>query len=107
MDKRTKRAVVLNLTRALAYIDKRGWCQHTLRDDWGQVCASGAIDFGSPRQSWRTASAAQIALEETLCERPDFRPSLILFNDAPDRTKSQVRALFQRTIARLEQELAA
>lgn len=110
MDKRTKRYALNRLVKALAYLDEHGWCQYATKDEKGRVCASGAIDLCvTPNTRYRMATLVQHALELDLPEAwlASRRPSLILFNDAPGRTKHQVRALFTRTIKRLEKELAA
>lgn len=92
------------LTRALALFGSRGqrWCQghmHIGKDKKypnGAYCSIGAISKINTSNQFKARDFLEQAIREQLGH---FCPSIILYNDARDRTFSEIRVVFRRAIA--------
>src|SRR5581483_4767239 len=71
---------------AADYIDKRGWCQNRLHDG-EKVCAVGALIAVSP--DLKVVNTAHEKLIEQVGE------PITLWNDAPNRTATEVTAVMR------------
>ena len=87
------------LQDALALV-RQGWVRGRMekrRGDRVCYCAGGAIDAATPNIGLRFE--ARLTLAEAIPRERRGRPSVVGYNDAPGRTKSDVIALFERAIA--------
>lgn len=77
------------LLKAADIIRERGWCQNTLEDDDGHVCAVNAIILAGGLGSGASGLVR------------DFvgAGSLVGWNNAPERTAEEVIAAFENTAA--------
>lgn len=75
--------------KAADYIREHGWCQGTMRDEKGRVCAMGATEYCGAENWGQLVDAA-------------FRNELggkigvVQFNDRPGRTVEEVLAVFDK-----------
>jgi hypothetical protein len=96
------------LKRARALVAK-GWVQRTFQRG-NCFCAWGAVMRATKSDRLKNAAADALNADPTVrafvTRTTTFsgRGIIIFFNDAPRRTQSQIVALFDRTIARLERQ---
>lgn len=97
------------LTRALVLFGPRGqrWCQHTMRIPKdreykgksypnGAYCSLGALT----KINTSNRPKAQEFLRQAIQKQRGYHDgNIILYNDAPSRTFSGIRAVFRRAIA--------
>lgn len=83
----TSRRLLSPVSRALLdaadYIEKHGWCQHSLQDPNGRVCIFGAIDLVTADPD--VLGNAVVRLSRQVSYYP-----ITAWNDAPERTKQEV-----------------
>ena len=93
------------LRRAEQEIGTRGWCQHTLKDEHGAVCARGAIYLAVAATTdplamawtdYMLTEAADDALSVYLGEH------VTLWNDREGRTVDEVRAALSAAAEKTE-----
>ncbi len=101
LDGLTLSPVLADLYAARDYIEDHGWCQR-FAEDGGRVCTMGgvfAVTGGrscTPEEAVRRQAAFD-ALQETLAGS-GVRGPVSFWNDAPERTKEDVLALYGATI---------
>lgn len=105
MDPNEARAILLE--KAAEVLETDGWCQRVKHAPDGSHCLMGAIEEA------RIKGAPQVyGFYDTLCrlaefgqEIPESGPttpiSLVMWNDAPGRTKDEVISLLRRSAAEL------
>jgi hypothetical protein len=76
--------------KCIDILNERGWCQGMSRDENGRFCALGAIAHASGYNDLTYAELRRAFSRLGQC------PSVVDFNDAPDQTKEEVIAVFQR-----------
>lgn len=83
------------LDNAAKYIDEHGWCQGSLREAEGKVCALGSIMFSrfdsmewKYTQYWKMQGILEKFLK--LPESDSIKPPLAIWNDAQGRTQEEV-----------------
>ncbi|MEU8317129.1 hypothetical protein AB0C33_02065 [Nonomuraea sp. NPDC048881] len=105
--------VMEDLENGLAYIRQHGWCQGSLTNVEGNVCAVGGIMQPIQREittiwlGWshypehadRIAEARHCLNQKVkeLTGLPDM--SIEVYNDSPTRTVEDIEALFEKTLA--------
>jgi uncharacterized protein (UPF0371 family) len=78
------------LLDAADYIDRVGWCQHSLRDDNGRVCAAEALmTVGYTAHDVATYAAAMTALSNFVTSG-EHSMALVKWNDDERRTAAEV-----------------
>lgn len=79
------------LLRAADYLERQGWCQHTMVDTDNNMCVLGAIGFEDAlKQLVPIAPFAALNAAIHLQEFIGNGQTLAVWNDAPWRTKDQV-----------------
>lgn len=87
-------------------MDEHGWCQNTLSDKRGAMCARGVVNKvvnGDPRNFWARSDVRtqmEYALEAHISSFPGFMGSrLVAYNNDPITTYADIRELFEKTAA--------
>lgn len=97
------------LEEALSVLRRRGLAKGVFEDEQGRVCARGALravlwDRTATERAF-VGSAGERALAEAIWDGAEFKgacgPLVAHWNNAPERTQSEVEAAFTRAIARL------
>jgi len=88
-----------DVERAVELLDERGWCQGTLVDSDGRMCALGAVGLaqkerGHPRSIGDTLYLGYLV---------DMTNGVASYNDAPGRTKEEVQDLLMAVAKKLRE----
>ncbi len=80
------------LRDAADLIDRIGWCQHTLRDRNGRVCAAEALMrvAYATHDPAATYAVAMIRLSDFVASGEQFPQAVLDWNDAEERTAGDV-----------------
>lgn len=101
-------AVAQVLDDALEVINERGWCQDTLEDGEGRVCAVGAVNYAiyGRSSSWDTypsqeelelAGAVHHALRENIdAASNNWVIDVIFYNNTPGRSIEDIKLWFKQ-----------
>lgn len=90
-----KKTIIKTLEKAHQLLIDKGWVQGLYEDQEGKHCAVGAVSKITSNYNLKKECCAALAANT------EYR-NVIIFNDAPGRTKEQVLGLFTRTINRLK-----
>lgn len=89
---------------ALDTLNERGWCQGTMLDSEGRVCALGALSVAITK-TWqlyetdlRIASSSALSVAEDVFEVDHPNDKIARWNDAPSTTVEDVKLLIKRAI---------
>lgn len=83
---------------------ERGWCKFHLQDRAGNVCAVGAVVKVLGRLDLNADYSAIFALNKTTKELGWEAHGLVGFNNHRDTRKEDVVAVFEKTIAALQEQ---
>jgi hypothetical protein len=90
------------LIDAISVMDQRGWCQDSLENDQGAVCAIGAVNmvlYGSSRSAYPASTKGYYAFRALAAQIPDPWADVydvIEYNNARGRTYQEIRDWFEK-----------